>query len=974
MRDPSSPDGAEAQPVLDATPVGASAADPLEDLVAALLEAEGGERAELLARLEREDAARSRRVRSRLAALGELGLALDAPPRAAGLPVRFGTFSRHEKVGGGGMGEVYLARDERDGALAALKLVRPDHLWFEAARVRFRREMEATAQLAHPGIVRVLDLGEEHGVPWLAMEWVGGASLEEVLERLRGVPPEALSAADFEQAVRAASAQRLHPEPARAGAFPGRTHVEVVTRIVAQAAAALAHAHAAGVLHRDVKPSNILVTPAGRVLLADFGLALPRGADRLTRTGNWLGSLPYAAPEQIEGSPRALDPRADVYSLGATLYELATLKTPFLGGPESVVRRRIATGDLEPPRRLNPALGRGVEAVCLAALDPDPRRRPAGGGEFGRHLEDALAGRPVRVRTAPLWLRLRRWTRRRPRLALGLAATALVVLGTLALALRERTLAARLTRLVDLELVRGLQAEARDFWPAAPRQLPQMAAWLARAEQLLARAAEHRRSFEELERRALPYDAADRARDQAGAREELGTLARELDGLTAFVGKGDRAAPPAPPDPGLVRERDAALQALARDPEQLVDALGARILALQAVMQRDAVLWRQDIQQLEDFERLRQRAATRLRERATFRFADALDAWRHDALRRLLGDLEQLAAVVQRVRAQRAQTETLARLSAGPGASAWAEACAALAASPRYGGLRLEPLFGLQPLGENPVSHLWEFLLAASGVAPARDADAPGNWRMQADAGVVLVLLPGGRVRIGQDEDERPALLSSRPAHEVELAPFFISRYELSVAQAERLGGFPPERSLPADGRLPLALDWQRSHELLRAHGLELPTEAQWEYAARTGAALDSALEGRANVFDLSRLAALREEGTHQDGTVASFDDGFPGPAPIGSLRPNAFGLHDMLGNVSEWCLDPYIGRGYSTLPPRAGDGLRATVLAAPLRTMRGGSYADGPNLCQPAVRSYESPSKVLYSAGLRPVRSVDPD
>src|SRR5207253_533715 len=147
-------------------------------------------------------------------------------------------------------------------------------------------------------------------------------------------------------------------------------YVEVVTRIVARVAAALAHAHSAGVLHRDVKPSNILVTPAGRVLLADFGLALPRGADRMTRTGSWLGSLPYAAPEQIEGSPRTLDRRADVYSLGATLYELVTLRTPFLGGPESAVRRRIATADLESPRRLNPALPPELEKVCLAALDP----------------------------------------------------------------------------------------------------------------------------------------------------------------------------------------------------------------------------------------------------------------------------------------------------------------------------------------------------------------------------------------------------------------------------------------------------------------------------------------------------------------------------------------------------------------------------------------------------------------------------
>ncbi len=954
---------------------GAVANASLDDIVVSVLEAAPSERDELLARLEQENAERARHVRSRLNALGELGMALDAPARAGGLPARFGAFQRQERIGGGGMGEVFLARDERSGELAALKLVRPDHLWFEAARARFRREIEATAQLSHPGIVRVLEVGEERGVPWLAMEWVGGASLEEVLERLRGVPPETLGARDFEQAVRAASAERRHPEPARGGAFPGASYVEVVTRVVTRVATALAHAHASGVLHRDVKPSNLLVTPAGRVLLADFGLALPRGADRMTRTGNWLGSLPYAAPEQIEGSPRALDPRADVYSLGATLYELVTLRTPFLGGPESVVRRRIATGDLEAPRRLNPALGRDVEKICLSALDPDPRRRPPGGRETAEHLERALAGLPVRVHTTPPWLRVQRWTRRRPRLALALTAAALVVLGSIALALREKALAARLTRLADAELVRGLQAEARAFWPAAPQQLGEMTAWLARAEQLLARDAEHRRSFDELTLHAQPYSSADRERDQAATRAELATLAHELEGLAAYVGKGDRSAPPAPPAPQEVRERETSIRALlAGQPEQLVEVLRERVAALRARMQRDATLWRTDMQQLADFERILDRSAEKLRERATFRFADPLDAWRHDALRRLLADLEQLAAFVPRVGLQREQTEELRELCAGTGAQAWARARAAIAVSARYDGLELASIFGLLPLGEDPHSGLWEFLLAASGAAPLRDDSRPGHWRMQEASGAVLVLVPGGRFRMGQRADEGPALAAAQPLHEVELQPFFVSRFELSVAQAERLGGFPPEKTRPEDGRLPLVLDWERAREMLHQHGLELPTEAQWEYAARADASDFLPLAGSANVFDLARIAALRDEQAHQDGTVADFDDGFPGLAPIGSLRPNAFGLQDVLGNVSEWCLDHYVTRGYSTLSPRTGDGLRATVVSAQLRSVRGGNYSEGPNVCQLACRTHEVPSKMPYATGVRPVRSLAPD
>ncbi|MSR62168.1 MAG: hypothetical protein EXS08_06965 [Planctomycetes bacterium] len=944
--------------------------EPLEEIVATLLEASSEERAERLQHLSRADAERAELVRTRLAALGELGMALDHPPRAAGLPERFGAYRRGERVGGGGMGEVYLARHAESGALAALKLVRPDHLWFEAARARFQREIEAGSELAHPGIVRVLEVGAEQGVPFLVLEWVGGASLDEVLERLRGRAPETLTAGDFEHAVRAASAERQHAEPARAGAFSGASYVEVVTRLAARVAEALAHAHDAGVLHRDVKPANVLVTPAGRVLLADFGLALPRGAERMTRTGNWLGSMPYAAPEQIEGSPRALDPRADVYSLGATLYELVTLRTPFLGGPESVVRRRITSGDLEPPRRLNAAVTRELEQVCLAALDIDPARRPASSRALGEDLLRTLAGQAPRSRTPPPWVRLQRWARRRPRLALAAALAVLFVGGSSAVAWRESALAARLTRLADAELVRGLTAEAQAFWPADPERLADMSAWLARAAALLARAAEHRSAFAELTRRALPFTPAERARDQSALRAELATLAHELEGLAAYVGKGDRSAPPLPPAPDEVRTRELeAQQLLARAPGELVEVLAARVVALRAVMLREEALWRQDSQQLDDFERLLARARHQLAVRATFRFADALDAWHHDALRRLLADLEELARLVTRVEAQRASSAAELERFVRVGRAAWERARAAIAVSPRYGGLELEPLFGLLPLGENAYSGLWEFLLEASGAAPP-PGDEPGSWRMQADSGIVLVLLPGGRFRMGQRDDEGTPLVAARPLHEVELAPFFLARHELSAAQAERLGGFPPEKTPPADGRLPLVLDWERAHALLNQHGLELPTEAQWEYAARAGEGREE-LAGYANVRDRAHSEALRRERSRQDGLVAEFDDGFAALAPIGSLRANAFGLHDMLGNVSEWCLDHFVGRGYSTLAPRARDGLRATVVSAQLRVVRGGSYEDGPDVCWPAVRLNEPPGAMPHATGVRPARSL---
>ena len=921
-------------------------------------------------------------MRERLALLGEFGLSSDEPRRGFALPERFGVWKRLERVGAGGMGEVYLARHAETGQLAAIKLVRHDQLCFESARARFEREIEAVSRLHHPGIVRVLAVGDEQGMPWLALEWIGGASLEELLEELRGLPPETLGHLDCARALHSASARRPHAEPAREDALSGRSHVECMTRIVLRVAYALQYAHAQGVLHRDIKPSNVLLTPSGRVLLADFGLALPRGVDRMTRSGAWLGSLPYAAPEQVEGGTRELDARADVYSLGVTLYELLTLRTPFLGGPESAVRRRIATGDIEAPRRLNPRIPAALERVCLAALDPDPQRRPADAASLAADLERALAGEPVRARGLPPWLRLRRWSRRRPRQALTLASAALVVLGATSIAVRESSVSAQLTRLADVELARGLRDEARGFWPAQRANLERMSSWIGRAEELLARRGEYQRALDELTASAAPYTSADRAQDQAAAREQLEALAHEIEGLTAFIERGNRAAPPPPPEPESVRERDQTLRRrLDQDPTALIAELHAETAALRERMLSAGVRWRPDITQLDDFERILDRSGEELGQRTTFRFGAALDTWRHGRLRRLLEDVRELELLRAEVRVQLDETRRLAELADGEGALAWARAIREIAASPRYGGLRLRPIFGLVPLGQNPASGLWEFLHARSGSAPERSGARGELWRIEPASGIVLVLVPGGRYQVGQRPREQPHADASQPLagaalplHSVELDPFFISRYELTVAQAQRLGGIPSDAIVPQDTRLPLGIDWPRGRALLVRHGLELPTEAQWECATRAGSEDDLPLEGHANVHDLSHARAIESEGSLPDEPPAPFDDGFPSLAPVGSLAPNGFGLHDTLGNVSEWCLDNYVRRGYSTLVPRAGDGLRKTVVSAQLRSLRGGSYNNQPPVCTPWARMGESPGKLTYCSGLRPVRSIAAD
>src|SRR5262249_55150707 len=202
---------------------------------------------------------------------------------------------------------------------------------FGQARERFRREAQLIATLRHPGIVPVYAFGEAGDLPYYAMEYVDGASLEDVLDALRGKDPARLTSADFEEALARATGIASEPAVARASPAP-LAWVPFCFRLAQQVAEALAHAHECGVVHRDVKPSNVMLTRDGRVRLVDFGLSTRSKATKITRSGSELGSLPYMPPELLRGGMAAVDARSDVYSLGVTLYELLTLRSPFEAG------------------------------------------------------------------------------------------------------------------------------------------------------------------------------------------------------------------------------------------------------------------------------------------------------------------------------------------------------------------------------------------------------------------------------------------------------------------------------------------------------------------------------------------------------------------------------------------------------------------------------------------------------------------
>lgn len=408
--------------------------DPeLVDLVAACLEEvekEGSAALEAFCVRHPEHAGELRRVVAELSASGMLRTA--DREGAEVFPDRLGEFHLLERIGVGGMGVVYRAEQGSLRRQVALKLIRPDYLYFPGARQRLQREVEAVARLDHPGLVSVLTVGEDGGIPYFAMEFVNGCSVAQALREVEGKDPKTLTGADLRNTV-----VRLCPDPAIQGDAFGCPHLyqgtwtQACTRIARMAAEALDHAHSRGIIHRDIKPSNIMLTPGGRVLVVDFGLAMLQAGPRLTRTGSTLGSVAYMAPEQVrgdaqdEGIDEGIDERIDVYSLGVTLYEMLTLEHAFEGKDVHAIQAKILHGRIERPRSRNAAVGRDLETVCLAAMDRDRGRRYRTCGDLARDLTNLLELRPVLARRPGPLLRSARWVQRHK------AATAVLVAAVL---------------------------------------------------------------------------------------------------------------------------------------------------------------------------------------------------------------------------------------------------------------------------------------------------------------------------------------------------------------------------------------------------------------------------------------------------------------------------------------------------------------------------------------------------------------
>lgn len=349
-------------------------------------------------------------------------------------------------------------------------------------------------------------------------------------------------------------------------------------------------------------------------------------------------------------------------------------------------------------------------------------------------------------------------------------------------------------------------------------------------------------------------------------------------------------------------------------------------------------------------------------------FDTHFDTWRHGLLAELAQALDEWHerddSLLRRAEERRRRYAAWEEWSLAQ-ADVWRHASAEIAnreRHPRYGGLVIAPQLGLLPLGPDPESQLWEFAVFGSGEIPVRGAD--GCLVARDVAAIVLVLLPGGTFAMGARADgdriaanvDPGAEPDEGPVHDVTLQPFLFAKHELTRYQAARLRGWTQVDAPTEAGDTPrhpvLEIDWDDAAALLRPLGMTLPTEAQWEYAARGGTRSTWWTGDVADEF-------LRAESI-----------GSPRLFAVGSGRPNAFGLHDVQGNVREWCQDPW---GPYTAAPRDGDGLRNADKDPHVRCVRGGSWKFGLPSARSANRSSEFHGLRINYLGVRPARPLAP-
>jgi serine/threonine protein kinase/formylglycine-generating enzyme required for sulfatase activity len=497
-----------------------------------------------------------------------------APGLASGKVV--GDFRLVALIGQGGMGQVWEAEQLSLKRRVAVKFVRPGRITAHQLEL-FAREARAGGRLSHAGIVAVYGHGQSDGLAWIAMELVGGAwTLKDFLD-----------------------------EATRANEVP-EGYDRHVARFVAEVADAMQAAHEAGVIHRDLKPQNVLITLDEHPKVTDFGLARITDETALSVTGDFAGTYFYMSPEQVAAKRAGLDHRTDVFSLGAVFYELLALRRPFEGDTSHQVAAQILAKDPPDLRTIRSRIPRDLAVIAGKALEKDRDRRFQTMKELAADLRRHLANEPIHARPPTPRERAIKWAKRNPGKS---SAAAIVAVTFTAIALllaanvrTNRALAAKTTesearreqaernekravageaqareekerahretdaatkttdevlRLSALQELDDLAAEADRLWPAILENVPRYEGWLRRARELIAELPDHERKLAELRSKAVPWSAEEQAKQRAEHPKlaELETAKRHLEAetkLRAAIESSEPARDPSPDEVGVV--------------------------------------------------------------------------------------------------------------------------------------------------------------------------------------------------------------------------------------------------------------------------------------------------------------------------------------------------------------------------------------------------------------------------------------
>lgn len=869
-------------------------------------------------------------------------LARKERARSAGSDLLDSRFRLDRVLGKGGQGEVWLARDTVLGRPVALKLGGPS---FGAGtdRSRLEREARVAASVEDPRICKIHGVGVADGHSYIVMEYVAGTTLADSFS-------------------------------ARQSPFGSSDPVDVlhVAKLFREIAAAVGLAHARGIIHRDLKPSNVIRKADGSPVILDFGLArIIDDRDRMTLTGDVIGTPGYMSPEQIDGRNRIVGPHSDVFALGVMLCEALSLRHPF-EAPSDVERRaRVVRGDFIAVRNLAPWVPPLLATIVETAIEHDPARRYSDASRLFADLTAYLENRPISARPVSTLRRAAMFARRnRSRIARVGAALVIAALVFAFFDASRRTDVERGRRQLE-ELGARLDAVHREYdelWPRDDASVDVMQRWCDEVAEL---------------------------------RTELPRLVRRRDELRA-----EFAMPASVEDE---RSRIGAIEASIVALEAELEALESQLAIFDGWPDSDDRPYSPKARLEADRARLRQRIDALEREKASprvsWRFEDDDCAAEHDAICDRIARIEALDwegstdANVIAMTKRLAWTRDLAARRSGTDREIWSAVIEEIrdpTKNPVYRGLEIVPQFGLVPLGKDEESGMFEFAHLPSGRAwDPPVATASGRLKRKFDdarpwsSGIVFVLVPGGEFRMGQAREETGPLLTldwkehETPVHRVELDAFFIAKHELAQEQwVAFVGGnrstYEIGKPVPPDGSIALfglpveTVRFDEVRTVLGRFGLDLPTEAQWEYAARGGAIgkwfaygenRESFASGE-NVADRSYFAV---QGMAKEREDTMIGDPYPLTAPIYAGKVNGFGLVNCGGNVFEMCRDGY--RLYH-FPIVDREGLRGIVEEDVV--IRGGSFETAFWATRVAHRDSMPRDQLRRDVGLRPIRRLE--